>query len=67
MSEMSKAWLTAVVILLALILYCFGTRYQMVPTGFYGKAYLVNRVTGEVWIYEENKYLPTEPARQPAP
>jgi hypothetical protein len=55
---------TAVVILLAVIIYCFGTRYQMVPQAMsgdnVGMAYMFDRMSGKGWAMMDNKYVPIE-------
>ena len=53
MKEHLNAIIIAVAILLAVVIYCFGTRYRIVAAGA-GEAsvssgYIVDRITGETW------------------
>lgn len=47
--------LLALAVILAVIIYCFGTRYKMVGTGK-GAGYIYNRITGACWLVYGDKY-----------
>jgi hypothetical protein len=49
MKEPLNTLILAVAILLAVTIYCFGTRYQIVGTGTHGMGLQVDRMTGETW------------------
>jgi hypothetical protein len=54
MKETTNTIILAVAILLAVVIYCFCTRYQIAGAGAgqanWGQAYQVDRITGETWF-----------------
>ena len=48
MKEHLNTLILAVAIILAVVIYCFGTRYQIAGGGEMG-AYEVDRISGETW------------------
>jgi hypothetical protein len=64
MTGLRNVLILAGAILLAVVLYCYGTRYQIVPLNSnYGhNAYVINRITGESWFYHGYECLPIKNA-----
>jgi hypothetical protein len=56
--ERLNAIIIAGAILLAVVVYCFGTRYQV--AGGAGGTYQVNRITGESWWLRGRAYEKVE-------
>jgi hypothetical protein len=48
-------------VILAVIIYCFCTRYQMVGGGGRGVGYMYNRITGACWFLAGKNYFRIEP------
>jgi hypothetical protein len=49
MKDHLNSIILAVGILLAVVIYCFGTRYQIVGSETHGMGLQVDRITGETW------------------
>ena len=70
MKEHLNVAILAVTILLAVVIYVFCTRYQIVAVGGeYTRGFQINRITGETWILgpmgnKKIKHEEAEPSRQ---
>ncbi len=58
MSETKNVLIVVAAILLAVVIYSFGTRYQMVATSTPDKhyAYMYDRFTGKTWVISKFGY-----------
>lgn len=57
-----NALLIAAAVLLAVFIFCFCTRYEMMSTGK-GFAYMYDRITGQTWYYMADEYFPCKPGK----
>jgi hypothetical protein len=53
------AVILALSLLVAVIIYCLGTRYRFVSVNQRG--YMYDRITGKSWHYLNNNYFPVMP------
>jgi hypothetical protein len=60
-NETRAALIVSLALVVSVIIYCFGTSYQMERFEKFG--YMYNRITGAAWYYTVDEYYPTNKGR----
>jgi hypothetical protein len=59
-NETMSALILSIALILSVALYCFCTRYKIVPTGEkdLGISFKIDRITGKTWVCAGNTFTP---------